>query len=133
MLACELPHNQRAQFGYSRRVQCPNPSESNPFADRADPFNLSIGNPGLLPEYIDLVELGHQKSFENKATLAITTFYSVESQTIKSFWQVIANSLTMDIANNKFLYTSCLNTTIMPVKKLEVQVLLSYRSPVVTA
>lgn len=183
-LARELPHDQRAQLGYSRRVQRPDQSELNPFADRADPLNLSTGNPSLLPEYIDLVELGHQKSFESKATLATTTFYSVESQTIKSFRQVITDPLTgnqvtsttrinlgdeinyglevvgslplasfwkvsgsasafrriiqgsvanTDITNSSFVYTSRLNTTLTPVKKLDVQVSLNYRSPVVTA
>jgi outer membrane receptor protein involved in Fe transport len=171
-------------LGYSRRVQRPDQGELNPFADRSDPLNLSTGNPGLLPEYIDLVELGHQKSFENKATLATTAFYSVESQTIKSFRQVIADPLTgnqvtsttrinlgdeinyglevvgslplaafwkvsgsasafrriiqgsvanTDITNANFVYTSRINTTITPVKKLDVQVSLNYRSPVVTA
>jgi outer membrane receptor protein involved in Fe transport len=183
-LARELPRAQRAQLAYSRRVQRPDQSELNPFADRADPLNLSTGNPSLLPEYIDLVELGHQKSFENRATLSTTAFYSVESQTIKSFRQVVADPLTgnqvtsttrlnlgdeinyglevvgslplaafwkvngtasafrrsiqgsvanTDITNSNFVYTSRLNTTITPVKKLDVQVSLNYRSPVVTA
>jgi outer membrane receptor protein involved in Fe transport len=165
-------------------VQRPDQGELNPFADRSDPLNLNTGNPYLLPEYIDLVELGHQKSFANKATLAATAFYSVESQTIKPFRQVINDPLTgnqvtstsrinlgdeinygfevvgslplasfwkvngtasafrriiqgsvanSDITNANFVYTSRLNTTITPVKKLDVQVSLNYRSPVVTA
>lgn len=183
-LARELPHEQRAQLGYSRRVQRPDQGELNPFADRSDPLNLSAGNPSLLPEYIDLVELGHQKSFDNKATLATTVFYSVESQTIKPFRQIITDPLTgnqvtstsrinlgdeinyglevvgslplasfwkvngtasafrriiqgsvanSDITNANFVYTSRINTTITPLKKLDVQVSLNYRSPVVTA
>ena len=32
----------------------------NPFVDNADPRNLRYGNPFLLPEYTDGLELGHQ-------------------------------------------------------------------------
>jgi outer membrane receptor protein involved in Fe transport len=183
-LAYELPQDQRVQLGYSRRVQRPDQGELNPFPDRSDPLNLNTGNPYLLPEYIDLVELGHQKSFANKATLSATAFYSVESQTIKPFRQVITDPLTgnqvtstsrinlgdeinyglevvgslplasfwkvsgtasayrriiqgsvanSDITNANFVYTSRINATITPIKKLDVQVSLNYRSPVVTA
>jgi hypothetical protein len=183
-LAYELPRDQRLQLGYSCRVQRPDQGELNPFTDRADPLNFATGNPYLLPEYIDLVKLGHQQSFANKGTLAATGFYSVESQTIKPFRQVISDPLTgnqvtstsrlnlgdeinyglevvgslplasfwkvngtasafrriirgsvanSDITNSNFVYTSRLNTTITPIKKLDVQLSLNYRSPVVTA
>ncbi|MVN75113.1 TonB-dependent receptor [Hymenobacter sp. HMF4947] len=183
-LAYELPRDQRAQLSYSRRVQRPDQGELNPFTDRSDPLNFNTGNPALLPEYIDLVELGHQKSFGNKASLSTTVFYSVESQTIKPFRQIVTDPLTgnqvtstsrinlgdeinyglelvgsfplasfwkvngtasafrriiqgsvasSDITNSNFVYTSRLNTTITPLKKLDLQVSLNYRSPVVTA
>jgi outer membrane receptor protein involved in Fe transport len=183
-LAYELPRDQRVQLSYSRRVQRPDQGELNPFTDRSDPLNFNTGNPQLLPEYIDLEELGYQKSFENKASVSATGFYSVESQTIKPFRQIVTDQLTgtqvtsttrinlgdeinyglelvgslplasfwkvngtasafrrviqgnvgtSDITNSNFVYTSRINTTITPVKKLDLQVSLNYRSPVVTA
>ena len=183
-LARDLTPERRVQLSYSRRVQRPDQAELNPFTDRADPLNLSTGNPALLPEYIDLGELGFQQSFANSASLSGTVFYSVESQTIKPFRQVLTDPLTgnqvtatsrvnfgeelnyglelvgalplasfwklngtvsafrrvvqgsyanTDLTNSSLVVTSRLNTTITPVKKLDVQVSLNYRSPTASA
>ncbi|QKG56279.1 TonB-dependent receptor [Hymenobacter sp. BRD128] len=93
-LAYELPKERQVQLSYSRRVQRPNQGELNPFLDRSDPLNLRAGNPALLPEYEGQAELGYQKGFANKASVAVTGFYSRELQTITSFRQVITDPLT---------------------------------------
>ncbi|MEJ7663874.1 MAG: outer membrane beta-barrel family protein [Hymenobacter sp.] len=183
-LAYGLPREQQVQLSYSRRVQRPNQGELNPFLDRADPLNLRAGNPALLPEYEGQAELGYQKGFANKASVAATGFYSRETQTITSFRQIISDPLTgnqvtstsrlnigqetnyglelvgplplaawwklsgtasifrrlvrttllaSDYTNSNVVGTARLNSTFTPVKKLDIQVSLNYRSPVVTA
>ena len=183
-LAYGLPREQQVQLSYSRRVQRPNQGELNPFLDRADPLNLRAGNPALLPEYEGQAELGYQKGFANKASVALTGFYSLETQTITSFRQIISDPLTgnqvtstsrlnigqetnyglelvgalplagwwkvsgtasgfrrlvrttllaSDYTNSNVVGTARLNSTFTPVKKLDMQVSLNYRSPVVTA
>ncbi|GAA4496476.1 outer membrane beta-barrel family protein [Hymenobacter ginsengisoli] len=104
-LAYDLPREQQLQLSYSRRVQRPNQGELNPFLDRSDPLNLRAGNPALLPEYEGQTELGYQKGFANKASVAVTGFYSLETQTITSFRQVISDPLT----GNQVTSTSRLN------------------------
>ena len=104
-LAYDLAREQQVQLSYSRRVQRPNQGELNPFLDRADPLNLRAGNPALLPEYVSQTELGYQKGFANKASLALTGFYSHETQTITSYRQVISDPLT----GNQVTSTSRLN------------------------
>ncbi|HEX8506357.1 MAG TPA: outer membrane beta-barrel family protein, partial [Hymenobacter sp.] len=183
-LAYELTKDQRLQLAYSRRVDRQDQDELNPFTDRTDPLNLRAGNPLLLPEYIHLIELGGQHFFGASNSITATTFYSVETQTIKDLRRVITDPLTgnqvtirtpvnlgdetnygleligatsitsswklnatasafrriikgsgpsTDINNSNFVYTTRLNTTISPTKKLDLQVSVNYRSPVVTA
>ncbi|MBK9591943.1 MAG: TonB-dependent receptor family protein [Crocinitomicaceae bacterium] len=45
-------------MSYSRRVNRPNLHALNPFSKYTDPLNLQVGNPELLPEYINSGEIG---------------------------------------------------------------------------
>ncbi|RZK46382.1 MAG: TonB-dependent receptor, partial [Hymenobacter sp.] len=60
VLAYDLPHDQRVQLSYSRRIGRPDAGEVNPFTDRSDQLNLQTGNPQLLPEFVNSFELGDQ-------------------------------------------------------------------------
>lgn len=48
------------QLNYSRRVRRPEADDLNPFPEYADPRNLRAGNPKLLPEIINSIELGYK-------------------------------------------------------------------------
>ncbi|WP_152620342.1 TonB-dependent receptor domain-containing protein [Pedobacter lusitanus] len=56
----KLRENKELQLNYSRRVRRPEADELNPFAEYADPTNIRVGNPRLLPEIINSVEAGYQ-------------------------------------------------------------------------
>ncbi|QNK64679.1 TonB-dependent receptor [Pedobacter sp. PAMC26386] len=56
----KLQENKELQLNYSRRVRRPEADELNPFAEYADPTNIRVGNPHLLPEIINSVEAGYQ-------------------------------------------------------------------------
>lgn len=47
------------QLNYSRRVRRPEGDDLNPFAEYADPTNIRVGNPYLLPEIIHSLEAGY--------------------------------------------------------------------------
>ncbi|QKG53535.1 outer membrane beta-barrel family protein [Hymenobacter sp. BRD67] len=94
VLAYELPHDQRVQLSYSKRIQRPDAGELNPFTDRSDQFNLVTGNPNLLPEYVHSVELGNQLTFAGGRSLSATAFYRLETNTAQGFRQVIYDSLS---------------------------------------
>lgn len=51
------------QLSYSRRINRPNENLLNPFAFYSDPNITISGNPRLMPEYIDALELNYQKMF----------------------------------------------------------------------
>jgi outer membrane receptor protein involved in Fe transport len=69
-LSYALAENEQLRGGYSRRVQRPSPQDLNPYTFYIDPQNLRRGNPFLLPEVTDSLELGWNR---RKAG----TFYSL--------------------------------------------------------
>ena len=99
-LAYELPHEQRVQLSYSKRIERPDAEDLNPFTDRSDQFNLSTGNPQLLPEYVHAVELGAERDFGKGRSLSATTFYRLETNTAQGFRQVLTDSLTGNLVTS---------------------------------
>lgn len=55
----KLNDHKELQLNYSRRVRRPEGDDLNPFAEYADPTNIRVGNPYLLPEIIHSVEAGY--------------------------------------------------------------------------
>lgn len=180
----KLPAEQVVQLGYSRRINRPDIDLLLPFADIVNPRLYWIGNPRLRPELVQVLELGHQKSW-GAATLTSTAFYRQTTdlitravrvlentassgpytvtegtriniprnttyglelalnQPLTNWWRLTANGSAFrrsistirnfDHTYRSFSYTSRLNMTVTPVKKLEVQLIGSYASRVVTA
>jgi len=64
-LSYKLSDSRQLQLNYSRRVRRPEGDDLNPFAEYADPTNIRVGNPYLLPEIIHSVELGYQWKNDN--------------------------------------------------------------------
>jgi len=65
----KLTENKELQLNYSRRVRRPEADDLNPFAEYADPTNVRVGNPYLLPEIIHSVEIGYQWSSNHFSVL----------------------------------------------------------------
>lgn len=61
----KLTNSRQLQLNYSRRVNRPEADELNPFAEYADPTNIRVGNPHLLPEIIHSVAFGYQWKTDN--------------------------------------------------------------------
>lgn len=64
---------------YSRRVERTTTFKMNPFPEREHSETLEQGDPELLPEFIDLVELGVVKGFGDNALFANVYFRNVEN------------------------------------------------------
>ncbi len=88
-----------AKVGYSKRVQRNNNFELNPIPEREHSETLEQGDPDLLPQFVDLVELGMNHTFE-KGTLFTTLYY----QNIKNPIQRV-NSVYADTILNR-LFTN---------------------------
>jgi outer membrane receptor protein involved in Fe transport len=61
------------QLSYSHRVNRPDGDDLNPFPEYDDPFNLSAGNPNLVPEDTHSIEGGY--SYENGGTSYLASLY----------------------------------------------------------
>ncbi|WP_185284627.1 TonB-dependent receptor domain-containing protein [Hymenobacter sp. NBH84] len=94
VLAYDFPHDQQLRLSYSRRIGRPDAGEVNPFTDRTDQLNLVVGNPQLLPEFVNSFELGHLKDWAGGRSLGTTVFYRLETATAKPFRSVITDPLT---------------------------------------
>lgn len=74
-LAYELPKSQQLQLSFSRRINRPSTWALNPFPSYRDPLNLRYGNPFLLPQYSNNVELSYAKYWPKGHTVMLTGFY----------------------------------------------------------
>jgi len=82
-VARTLPHDQRLQLSYSRRLNRPNFLQIITLPIYSDARNYMVGNPDLRPEYVHVVELGHQVAWQ-ATTLSTTLFGRFASQAIQS-------------------------------------------------
>ena len=82
-VARALPHDQRLQLSYSRRLNRPNFLQIIALPIYSDARNYVVGNPDLRPEYVHAVELGHQVNWKS-TTLSTTLFGRFAGQAIQS-------------------------------------------------
>jgi len=64
-LTQKFQDEQQLQFSYTNRVTRPTARELNPSTDFSDPTNYETGNPHLIPESINSLELGYNKIWQN--------------------------------------------------------------------
>jgi outer membrane receptor protein involved in Fe transport len=95
-LSYELSEQETLRASYSRRIQRPSAQDLNPYTIYLDALNLRRGNPFLLPEVTDSLELGlqHRKS---------GTFYSGTAFYRRSTGGV--TDIISDVGNGVFLTT----------------------------
>ena len=82
-VARTLPHEQRLQLSYARRLNRPNFLQIIALPIYSDARNYVVGTPGLRPEYVHDVELGHQVAW-SATTLSTTFFGRFARQAIQS-------------------------------------------------
>ena len=62
------------QLNYSRKINRPSFFQLIPFIDFSDSLNLSVGNPGLIPEFTNLVELAFQTQYKTANSILISLY-----------------------------------------------------------
>ncbi len=70
----KLTEKNDVQFSYTRKINRPNFFQLIPFTDYSDSLNLSRGNPELLPEFSNSIELSLQHVF-NKQNNLLSSIY----------------------------------------------------------
>ncbi len=71
----KLNDKQDMQLNYSRKINRPNFFQLIPFIDYSDSLNLSVGNPGLVPEFTNLLELSYSNQYKAGNSFLATVYF----------------------------------------------------------
>jgi outer membrane receptor protein involved in Fe transport len=64
-----------AHLNYSRKINRPNFFQLIPFVDYSDSLNLSVGNPALVPEFTNLLELSYSNQYKTGNSFLATAYF----------------------------------------------------------
>ena len=78
----EFKNNNKVTLRYSRRIDRPAFREISPLQQYNDPFFLNKGNPNILPEYTNSIDLTHTKSWK-QSSLSGSFYYRQSTGTIQ--------------------------------------------------
>jgi len=76
------------QFNYSRRINRPNVFQLFPFIDSSDLLNVSVGNPGLQPEFTNSLEMSYSKTFKNRDNFIASLYFKNTNDLITRFQKI---------------------------------------------
>ena len=74
-LTYKLNEEDQIQLSYTRRINRPSFFQLIPFPDFSDSLNLSRGNPNLIPEFNNSLELNYQNVFSKGHNLLVSAYY----------------------------------------------------------
>ncbi len=74
-LTHQIDQSQDIQFSFARKINRPNFFQILPFVDYTDSLNISRGNPGLIPEFTNSMELNYQKSFKGNHSIFFSAYF----------------------------------------------------------
>jgi ferric enterobactin receptor len=98
-LLYSLSNSWSAKAGYSKRVQRTNNFELNPIPEREHSETLEQGDPDLLPQFTDLMELGINHSF-SKGSFFTTLYYQLSKNPIQRVNSVYADTILNRLFTN---------------------------------
>ena len=84
-LTYKLNEEDNLQFNYSRRINRPSFFQMIPFPDFSDSLLLSRGNPGLLPEFTNSLELSYQNVFSKGHNILFSVYYKLSDNLITRY------------------------------------------------
>lgn len=98
-LSKKLKNGNTVKLAYNRRIQRPSIQFLNPNINAANPLNITVGNPGLDPEYTNNYELGYSTfikgtslnfaAFMRNTTGSIQSVRTTKGDTIVTYYQNI--------------------------------------------
>ena len=87
----KLNDKQDMQLNYSRKINRPNFFQLIPFIDYSDSLNLSVGNPGLVPEFTNLLELSYSNQYKAGNSFLATAYFRNTNNLITRYQYRTAN------------------------------------------
>ncbi len=108
-LTYKLNSKQDLQLNYSRKINRPNFFQLIPFIDFTDSLNLSVGNPNLIPEFTNLVELGYSVQYGKGNSFLATAYGRLTNDLITRYQYRTLNP--NPAKNDSVLITTFANAT----------------------
>lgn len=72
----QLPKDQTIYVNYSRRTNRPNFMQMMPFKDFSNPGTVSMGNPNILPEFINNIEVNYSRNTPKGHTYILSSYFA---------------------------------------------------------
>jgi len=99
-----ISETQNLQFSYSRRINRPNFFQLLPFVDYTDSLNITRGNPALVPEFTNSMELGYQKNFKKGHSILASGYLKTTNDLITRYQVLEPSSIPgRDVIINTFI------------------------------
>lgn len=95
----QINEKNQLMASYSRRIDRPRPWYLEPFVTKTDIFNVRSGNPDLVPEYINAMELGYVKQWE-KAQFSLEAYYRIKENKIERIQSVYEKDILLTTFKN---------------------------------
>jgi outer membrane receptor protein involved in Fe transport len=100
----QIDQSQDLQFSYARKINRPSFFQILPFVDYTDSLNISRGNPDLIPEFTNSIELNYQKTFKGNNSLLISAYYKQTDNLMTRFQVKEASTIPgKDILVNTYI------------------------------
>jgi outer membrane receptor protein involved in Fe transport len=90
----KLGGGQELQLSYTRRVNRPNFFQLVPYTDSSNKLNITRGNPDLVPEFTQSVELSYLKSFKGNNTILGSVYYKHTDHLITGYIEADTDAAT---------------------------------------
>jgi outer membrane receptor protein involved in Fe transport len=93
-LSRKIGDGQEVQLSFTRRVNRPNFNQLVPYTDSSNKLNITRGNPNLVPEFTQSVELSWLRTFAGNATLMGSVYYKYTNHLITGYIEEDTNAVT---------------------------------------
>lgn len=107
----KLTEKEDLQLNYSRRINRPNFWQLIPFIDYSDPYNLSVGNARLKPEFTNSFEVAYNNNYKKGANFLVNGFFKYNTNLITRYQYQDVNPDTAHhySSSDSVLYNTFLN------------------------
>ncbi|HTJ10483.1 MAG TPA: outer membrane beta-barrel protein, partial [Dinghuibacter sp.] len=93
-LSEKLGDGRELQLSYTRRVNRPNFFQLVPYTDSSNKLNITRGNPNLVPEFTQSLELSYLKTFNGNNTLLASIYYKYTDHLITGYIEADTDAAT---------------------------------------
>jgi outer membrane receptor protein involved in Fe transport len=87
-LSEKFSDNEELQLNYSRKINRPNFFQLFPFIDSSDILNVSVGNPGLKPEFTNSLELSYSRTSRNRDNFLASIYFKNTTDLITRYQNI---------------------------------------------